>query len=142
MKQLSPQFKTYTILAAKAQTATASGAAVQVTPGNSPSFDAVAIANVGLVTGAPSAVSVIITVEESATSGGTYDTLATFATVATVVATAEASHIPVVINPAKPWIRATATITFTSGTSPAIPLSVSLLVVQSVFSDANQNALA
>lgn len=143
MKQLAPQVKAYNILPAKAQTATASGTGLQVTPGNSPAGDAIAIANIGAVTGAPSTVSCIITVEESATVGGTYDTLATFATIATVVAAGgEISHLPVTINPAKPFIRATATISFSGGTSPAINVGVSLLVKQNVSSDSNEAALS
>lgn len=142
MEQLAPQFKSYAILPSKAYAATTSGTGLNVIPGESPSYDAVAVANVGLVTGAPSAVSVIITVESSATVGGTYATIATFATVATVVAAAEVSHIPVTINPAQPFIRATATIVFTTGTSPAIPLAVTLLVRESVNTDSNEAALA
>lgn len=143
MKQLAPQFKAYNILPAKSQTATASGTGLQVTPGNSPAYDAVAVVNVGAVTGAPATVSVIVTIEESATVGGTYTTNTTFATIATVVAAGgEISHLPVVINPAKPFVRATATIVFTSGTSPAINIGVSLLVKQSVSSDSNEAALA
>lgn len=143
MKQLAPQFKAYNILPAKAQTATASGTGLQITPGNSPAYDAVAIANVGAVTGAPSVVSVIITVEASATVGGTYSTIGTFATIATVVAAGgEVSHIPVTLDPSKPFVRATATISFTTGTSPAINVGVTLLVKQNVSSDSNLAALA
>ena len=142
MKQRAPQVKAYTILAPKAQTATASGVGLQVTPGNSPSYDAIAVVSAGIVTGAPSAVSVVITIEECATVGGSYTTNTTFATIATVLAAGITSHLPITINPAKPFLRATATITLTGGSSPAIPLSVVLLVKQNVSSDSNEVALA
>ena len=142
MKQLAPQFKAYAIQPAKALTATASSTGVQVTPGNSPSYDAVIVANIGAVTGAPSAVSCALVVEESATSGGTYTTNTAFATIATVVAASEVSHLPITINPAKPFVRVTATISFTGGTSPTIPVAVTLLVKQNVASDSNESALS
>lgn len=136
---LAPLFKPYNILIPVAQTATAHGVGLNVIPGESPAYDAIAIATLGAVTGAPDSFTVAITVEESATVGGTYDTIGTFVT---ATAGGEISTLPVTIKPAKPFIRATATIAFVNGTTPAIPVDVVLLVRENVATDSNETALA
>ena len=135
---LAPLFKTFQILAPKAQTATASGTGKNVIPGESPSYDAIAVVQNGAATGTPTSYTLVVTVEESATVNGTYDTLATFGT---ITADNQISHLPVKINPAKPFIRATATIAFVGGTSPALLVDCALLVNENVASDSNEPAL-
>ena len=133
------KYKPVQLLIAKAQTATAHGVGVNVVPGESPEYDAIAIASLGAVTGAPDSFTVVITVEESATSGGTYATIATFAT---ATGAGNVGSVPFTINPAKPFIRATATIAFVNGTTPAIPVDVVALIHESVASDTNETALS
>ena len=135
---LAPKFKTYNVLIPKLQTATASGVGINVVPG-SPELQAIAIASLGAATGAPSSYTVIITVEESATLNGTYDTLGTFAT---CTGAGNIAALPVLVSPAKPFIRATATIAFVGGTSPAVPVGVVLLVPQNVNTDSNLSVLS
>lgn len=139
MDQLADKVLAYGILHAKDQSATASGTGLQVTPGQNADYDAVAVLDVGAATGTPTSYTLDVTVEESATVNGTYDTLATFGQ---VTADNQVAHLPVVINPAKPFIRATATIAFTGGTSPTIPVSVVLLVRQNVNAVTNRETLA
>jgi len=133
------QYKPVQLLIPLPQAATAHGVAVNVVPGESPAYDAIAIVSLGAVTGTPDSFSVIVTIEESATSGGTYDTLATFAT---ATGTTNVASKPFTINPAKPFIRATATIAFVNGTSPKIPVDVIALIHQSVATSTNEGALA
>jgi hypothetical protein len=133
------QFKPVQLLIPIAHTATGSGVAVNVIPGESPAYDAIAVVSLGAATGSPTSYTVDVTIEESATSGGTYDTIATFDT---ATGTKKVASKPFTINPAKPYIRATATIAFVSGTSPAIPVDVVALIHESVATSSNEGALA
>lgn len=141
MQQIAPEVKVYQIAPAKAYTATASSTGLSVVPGESPSFDACAVINVGAATGTPTSYTAAIVIEESATVGGTYTTNKTVGT-ATNTGGAQSVHVPVTINPAKPFLRVTATIAFVGGTSPALPIGVDLLVSQQVASDGNVVAIA
>lgn len=138
MENLAPLFKSYGILLPKAQTATASGTGKNVVPGESPSYDAIAVVANGAATGSPTSYTLAVTVEESATVNGTYDTIGTFTT---ITGDNQVSHLPVTINPAKPFIRATATIAFVGGTSPAVLVGCTLLVRENVASDSNEPTL-
>lgn len=136
---LAPLFKSVGILLPKALTATASGTPVLITPGENADYEAIAVVQNGAATGSPTSYTLAVTVEESATSGGTYDTIATFTT---ITADNQVSHLPVKINPAKPYIRATATIAFVGGTSPAVVPAVALLMKENVASDSNEPTLS
>lgn len=136
-KNIAASVKPYMILTPSAMAATASGTGLKVTPGEL--YDAVAIALIGATSGTPDSFTVAITVENSATVGGTYTTIGTFATAVTA---SETGQIQITIDPTKPFIRATATIAFVNGTSPKINVGVVLLVRQSVNSDSNLQALA
>lgn len=135
----TPLFKPYQILIPAANAATVHGVGLNVIPGESPAYDAIAIASLGAVTGTPDSFTVVITVEESATLNGTYDTLGTFATATGV---GNCGTLPIKINPAKPYVRATATIAFVNGTSPKIIVDCVLLVRENVASDTNATALS
>ena len=137
MKNIASTSKPYMILTPLAYASTTSGTGIKVTPGEL--YDAVAIALIGAVSGTPDSFTCVITVEESATVNGTYDTLATFAT---ATAATEVSSVQVTINPAKPYIRATATLAFVNGTSPKVNVGVALLVKQSTATDSNMTALS
>ena len=133
----APKFKAYQILIPAANAATVHGVGLQVTPGEQ--YDAIAVASLGAVTGTPDSFTCVITVEESATVNGSYDTLATFAT---GTGTTNVAHVPVTINPAKPFIRATATLAFVNGTSPKLIVDVVLLVQQIDATDSNLEVLS
>lgn len=135
----APLFKPYQILIPISRTATGSGVGVQVTPGENADYQAIAIASLGAVTGSPSSFTAVITVEESATVNGSYTTNTTFAT---ATGTGNIGTLPVKINPAKPFIRATATLAFVAGTTPAVIVDVVLLMKENVATDSNETTLA
>lgn len=138
MRDVASSVNPFLILSGQALTATASGTGVNVTP--SELFDAMAVAVIGVATGTPTSFTVVITIENSATVNGTYTTLATIPGTATVAG--QTGSVQVKVNPLKPFIRATATIVFVGGTSPAINVAVALLVRQSVSTDSNNDTLA
>lgn len=139
MRSAAEKYKPYQLQAPIALTATTSGSGVQFTPGNDSGTDAVAIVSLGAIGGAPSTTSVVVTIEQSATSGGTYANRATFAT---ATAGAEVSTLQLRLDPAKPFVRATTTITFSGGTSPSIVTGVVILVKQNNNTVNNETALS
>jgi len=135
--QIAPSIKVYSIYPALLNAAaTVSGTGLQVTPGENPDFDAAVIVNVGAATGTPDSYTATITIEECATVGGSYTTNKAL----TVITAAGSVHTAIRVNPAKPFIRATAVIAFVNGTSPKLPIAVDLLVKQTVASDSNATA--
>ena len=138
MRNVAAYYKPVQLIAPQLATATVNGSAVHIAPNEE--ADAVAIVNVGAIAGAPDTTSLIVTILASATSGGSYDTIATFpaATGATQIGTKA-----VIINTAKyAYVKATATIAFTNGTTPSIAIGVSLLSLQTVASDNNNGVLS
>lgn len=137
MEQIAPSVKSYNLYPAYlGGAATVSGTGQQVSPGGSPSYDAVAIVNVGAATGTPDSYTATITIEECATVGGSYTTNKAL----TVITAAGIAHAPIRINPAKPFLRATVVLAFVNGTSPKLPVAVDLLVRQVVAQDSNAAA--
>lgn len=137
MKDVASTYKPYQLIVPQLATATVTGSAVQITPGEE--ADAVAIINLGALTSNGS-VTLIVTISASLTSGGSYTTIATSATAA--CAAAQIGSLRVKINTGiYAFVKATATFVFTSGTTPNVPIAVSLLVQETVASDAN-NILA
>lgn len=139
MRSAAEMYKPLILIAPSLVASTTSGTGVTFEPNNDSLVEAVAIVHLGAVAGAPSATSVIVTIEQSLTSGGTYTTSGTFAT---ATAGAQVSTKQVKLDPTKPFVRATATISFTSGTSPTIATSVVLLVKQNNASANNATALS
>ena len=139
MRNIAEGVKPYQLIAPIAMTATVTGSGVAVTPGQE--FDGVAIVNLGAVAGSPTTTSAIVTIEASATSGGTYTVLSTFvaATAGAQVGTKQVSF-----NGEVPYafIRAKVTIVFSGGSTPSIVCGVTLLQRQTVKSASNLVALA
>lgn len=134
---ISAQIKPLQLIAPQAASATVTGTGVQFTPGEI--ADAVAIANIGATTGAPTSFTVIVTIEQSATQGGTYTVSQTFSTATGVNQIGSAQ---VLLDITKPWVRAKATIAFVGGASPTIVVGVILGVGQRTNSDSNMAVLA
>lgn len=134
--QLAPSVKAYAILPSISLAATGQGTGLQVTPGEAADFDAMVIVNAGAATGTPTTYSAACVVEDCDTVGGTYTTNTTVGTI-TNTGGAQTVHKAVRINPARPFLRLKATMAFTGGSSPAVPLAATLLVKQSVLSDSN-----
>lgn len=130
--------KAVSLIANQSAAATVTGSAVSIAPGER--TDAVLVASIGAVTGAPSTESITIKIQKSATSGGTYVDLATFT--ASTAGTAQVGTLAVILDPSQPFIKAVATIAFSGGSSPAYPVAVSLLVAQTVATDSNLSALS
>ena len=139
MRNASEMYKPYQLITPQLAAATVTGTGVQFTPNNDSGADAVAVVNIGAIAGAPSATSLIVTIEQSATVGGTYTVTGTFAT---ATAASEVSTLPVKLDTTKPFVRAKATIAFTSGTSPTIAVGVLILVKQNNNSANNATALS
>ena len=137
MRNLADIAKPVQLIAPISMTATVTGTGQSVIAGSQQ--DAVAIVSLGAVSGAPSATSVIVTIEESDAVGGTYTTNATFAT---ATAGGQVGTKEITIKPTKPFLRAVVTIAFTGGTTPAIVAGVDLLVRKIVATDSNEVALA
>lgn len=137
MKNYAAALKPYLILTPLAQAATASGTAKQFTPGELK--DAIAVVLVGATSGTPDSFTVVVTIEQSATSGGSYTATATLPTNTTAN---QVGTQQVILDQTKPWVRATATIAFVNGTSPKINVGVALLVAQVVASDSNLGILS
>lgn len=140
MRVIADKVKAYQLFAPLALASTTTSSAVQITTANMhPSGDAVAVVNVGAATGTPDSFTVVVTITASATSGGSYTALGAFTT---NTAGSQIEHLPVPIDPARPFLKATATIAFVNGTSPKIPVSVSILVRQSQESILNRETIA
>lgn len=138
MRDIASLYKPYQLIAPIAMTATVTGSGVLVAPQED--SDAVAIANFGAVAGSPTSFTVIVTIEGSDTSGGTYSVLSTFAT---ATAGAQIGTKQVIIPIAsKTYVRAKVTIAFVGGTTPSFVCGVSLLVKQNINTSSNQTALA
>ena len=137
MKNLASTFKPVLLIGNQSATATVTGSAVDIRPGEL--TDAVLIAAIGAVTGAPSTQSITIKIQNCATSGGTYTDLATFT--ASTAGTAQVGSVQVILDPTKPFHKAVATIAFTGGTTPAYPVAVTLLLKQADATDNNLVAL-
>lgn len=120
-------------------TATVTGSAVQFTPNNDPRCQATAIAMVGGTPSAPTSFTVIYTITQSATSGGTYTTTATLPT---ATGTNENQAYAVTLDTTKPFIKGVATIAFVGGSTPSVCIGLSILVKQNNASASNGNALS
>lgn len=138
MRTIAESYKPFQLITPQLATATVTGSGVLMTPGEE--FDAIALVSVGAIAGTPDTTSCIVTIEASATSGGTYAAIATFAaaTSATQLGSKQVLLTPV----SKPYVRAVATIAFTGGTTPSIAIAVDLLVRQTVKSTSVAVALA
>lgn len=137
-------YKPYTLINPQVSAAaTINGSAQAITPGEE--GDAIAVVQIGTVQGSPTSWSAVITILGSATSGGTYDTLATIGSVslASTTTTGEIATAPVNVNTGKyAFIKSTAVITFTAGTTPSLSIGVALLQRQTVGSTSALGALA
>lgn len=136
--QIATMVKPYQLIAPQLLgAATTHGTGKQITPGELK--DGVAVVSIGAVAGTPDSFTVVVTIEESATLNGTYDTLATFDT---ATAANEIATKPIVFNPAKPFVRATVVTAFVNGTSPTVAVGVNLLEQQVAESTSNEGALS
>ena len=138
MINVSAKYKPFLLIAAQTATATVNGSAVQLTGDEQ---DGVAIVCLGAVMGGPSAQTCTVTISASATQNGTYTTIATFPT--STAGTAQVGTARVLVNQGLySWVKATATIAFTGGTTPSFPLSVVLLQNQTIETDSNIASLS
>lgn len=132
-------YKVYQLIAPQLATATVTGTGVQFTPGNDSKTDAFAIVNTGAVAGTPTSFTVVFTIEQSATQGGTYTVTDTFATGTTA---SQRSARACTLDNSKPWVRAKATIAFVDGTTPSVAISANIFVKQNNASTSNNSALS
>lgn len=136
--QIATMVKPYQLIAPQAlAAATTHGTGVQVTPGELK--DGMATVNIGATSGTPDSFTVVVTIEESATLNGTYDTLVTFDT---ATGQNEVATKPITLNPAKPFIRATVVTAFVNGTSPKVGVGVVLHQQEVDETASNEGALS
>ena len=139
MRTVADLYKPLQLIVPQAATATVTGSGVAFTPNNDPLVDATAIVNIGATSGAPTSFTVVVTIEQSVTSGGTYTVTDTFVT---ATAASQNSIRGLKLDPTKGFVRAKATIAFVGGTSPTIAIAVNILVRQNNGSATNATALA
>lgn len=137
MRNIASKVKTYQLIAPQDAPSTVTGTGLQFTPNEL--TDAVAVVSLGAVTGTPTSFTAIVTIEQSDTVNGTYSVSQTFAT---ATAANQAGHKAVALDPAKPFVRAKATLAFVGGTTPSVVVGVNILVAQNNNSDSNAVALA
>jgi hypothetical protein len=80
----------------------------------------------GVVTGAPSGLTIDCQVQHSADGATDWTNLG--ATIPTIVAASAESRVNVDLSTAFRYIRATSVITFTGGTSPGIPMHAAMIL--------------
>lgn len=139
MKTTAESSAIYTLIAPQLATATVTGSAVGFEPQNDPRCMATAIATVGASAGTPTSFTVIYTITQSATSGGSYTTTATFPT---STAINEVQALGFNLDTSKPFVKGVATIAFVSGTTPSIAIGLTLLVRQNSASASNGTVLS
>ena len=147
MRNVSVEYKAYGLIYPTLLTAngTTIGTAVQVI-GNEEQ-DAMAIVSIGAIAGAPTSTTVTVTIAGSATSGGTYTTLASFPVAGRGITsnTAAQNQVGTQRVPFNPstysWIRASAAVYFTAGTTPSVSVGVTLLQKQTVMTESNVGLL-
>lgn len=111
------------IFPASSAAATVNGAAIDTQGFNSLAF----VGSCGAASGTPSAQSVIYKLQES-DDGSTGWGDITGAVAAALTANNSTAKIPLNVQGRKRYIRAVATVSFTAGTSPAIPVSGVILL--------------
>jgi len=143
MRTVAQDYKPLSLIGPQVSSgSTISGSGVAITP--SEEGDGVAIVHVGAIVGSPTSWSVVVTIAASATSGGTYVTLATIGSpsLASTNAGPEIATAALDVNTgAYAYVKATAVVTFTGGTTPSLAIGVSLLQRQTVGSTSNVGAL-
>lgn len=142
-KNIAAEYKPFILFSPQTTAATAglASSAVAITPGEEQ--DAVAVIQVGTIVGNPTSTTVSVTIAGSATSGGSYTTISTSATANVAVGTGQITTLRVIVNTGLyAFIKATAVVGFTGGTTPAVSLSGALLIKQTIATDSNQSAFA
>lgn len=139
MRSPIDMYKVYQLIKPQLATATVTGTGVQFTPNNDPLVDAFALANVGSAAGTPDSFTVVYTIEQSATVGGTYTVTDTFATGTTAT---QSSARAFKLDSSKPFVRAKATIAFVNGTTPSIAIACDIFVKQNNASTSNNSELS
>lgn len=134
-EQIAERYKVVKLLDPASVTADANGTAVEI--GAEYEEDAMAVLQLGAASGTSPTCDV--TIQASATQGGTYTTIGTFSQLSGTDDNKVAA-IPVKLNTsARRWVRASVDV---GGTSPDYLLGVTLLVRRSVAKNANNSATA
>ena len=95
-------------------------------------FDGVTFLSVGVASGAPSAQGVALKVQHGDAADGSDMADVTGATIAALTADNTTGELDLDLNSFKRYLRVVATITFTGGTAPKIPVSVSIALGNSI----------
>lgn len=141
-KNIAAAVKPVVLIAAQSATATVTGSAVDIRTGGALT-DAMFLVSVGAPTGTPDTKSVIFKLTQSATSGGSYTDVANSTFTAATGGTAQVGSKGVILDPVNyPFVKAVATIAFTGGSTPAFPISASLVKRMAVATDSNLVDLA
>lgn len=141
-KNIAAQVKPVSLIANQSAAATVTGSAVDIRTGGILG-DAAYIVAVGAPTGSPSTQSVIFKLTQSATSGGTYTDVPNSTFTAATGGTAQVGSKGVILDPVNyPFVKAVATIAFTGGSSPALPITAILVKRMGVATDSNLTDLA